>query len=133
MLEIFLVLFSVFVRYKVTINQNVSCTSSSNFFDLFWVFLSSLVTGASFMSISSLVLELWQFPFIRDWPEIRKLEIPPSQFVIFSPWKVPRNWIAIYQNSFVISHGSLYHLIRRDLGRLENEAFTSNPIVSFKQ
>ena len=50
---------------------------------LFWwsVFLSSsLFTGPSFMSISSLVLVLWQFSFIRDWPEIRKLEIPPSGF-----------------------------------------------------
>ena len=35
-----------------------------------------LVTGPSFMSISSLVLELWQFSFIRDWPEIRKSKIP---------------------------------------------------------
>ena len=32
------------------------------------------------MSISSLVLELWQFTFIRNWPEIQKLEIPPSEF-----------------------------------------------------
>ena len=34
----------------------------------FWpcsVFLASLVTGPSFMSISLLVLELWQFPFMR--------------------------------------------------------------------
>ena len=42
--------------------------------------LSSLVTGPSFMSISSLVLELWQFSFIRNWPEIRKSEIPTSEF-----------------------------------------------------
>ena len=32
------------------------------------------------MSISSLVLELRQFSFIRDWPEIQKLEILPSRF-----------------------------------------------------
>ena len=32
------------------------------------------------MSISSLVLELWQFSFIKDWPEIRKSETPPSEF-----------------------------------------------------
>ena len=32
------------------------------------------------MSISSLVLELWQFTFIRNWPEIQKSEIPPSDF-----------------------------------------------------
>ena len=36
-------------------------------------------------------------------------------------------------NSFVISPGLLYHLIRRDYGRLANEAFTSNPVVSLKQ
>ena len=50
---------------------------------IFWVvlfFLSSLVTCSSFMSISSLVLELWQFTFIRDWPEIKKMETPLSEF-----------------------------------------------------
>ena len=55
-------------------------TSASNFFDVFLFVLSILVTGPSFMSISSLVLELWQFSFIRDWPEIWKLEIPLSKF-----------------------------------------------------
>ena len=55
-------------------------TSLSNFFDVVLFFLSSLVTGPSFMSISSLVLELWQFSFIRDWPEIRKSDITPSEF-----------------------------------------------------
>ena len=51
-------------------------------FNFFWCcFVSlSLVTCPSFMSISSLVQELWQFPFIRDWPEYRKSEIPPSEF-----------------------------------------------------
>ena len=32
------------------------------------------------MSVSSLVLKLRQFSLIRDWPEIRKSEIPPSEF-----------------------------------------------------
>ena len=50
-----------------------------NFFDVLFL-LSSLVTGPSFMPISSLVLELWQFSFIRDWPEILKSEIPTSNF-----------------------------------------------------
>ena len=50
-----------------------------NFFDDLFL-LSSLVTGPSFISISLLVLESWQFSFIRDWPEIWKLEIPPSEF-----------------------------------------------------
>ena len=39
------------------------------------------------MSISSLVLELWQFSFIWDWPEIRKSEISPSEFCPIS-----RDW-----------------------------------------
>ena len=55
------------------------------------------------------------------------------QFVIFNPWKVKWNWIAFYQNSFVLLPGLLYYLIRRHTGRLANEAFTSNPIVSLKQ
>ena len=55
-----------------------------NFFDIFLFLLSSLVTGPSFMSIWSLVLELWQFLFIRDWPEIRKSEILPSEFCLIS-------------------------------------------------
>ena len=40
--------------------------------------------------------------------------------------------IAFTQNSFVISPGLLYHLIRRDTGGLGNEAFTSD-LVSSKQ
>ena len=60
---------------------------SSNFFDFVLFLLSCLVNGPIFMSISSLVLELWQFSFIRDWSEIRKLEIPPSKFCpIFGEW-----------------------------------------------
>ena len=50
------------------------------FFDVVLFLLSSLVTGPSFMSVSSLVLELWQFSFTRDWPGIRKSEISPSEF-----------------------------------------------------
>ena len=46
--------------------------------------LSSLVAGISFMSISLMVLELWQFSFIKDWPEIQKSEIPPSEFCLIS-------------------------------------------------
>ena len=61
-------------------SQFSDMTSTSIFFDVVLFLLSSLVTGPSFMSISLLVLELWQFSFIRDWPEIRKSEIPPSEF-----------------------------------------------------
>ena len=42
--------------------------------------LSRLVTGPSFMSISLQFLELWQIFSIKDWPEILKSEIPPSEF-----------------------------------------------------
>ena len=67
--------------WKMTIpSEFCNMTSTSNFFDVALFLLSSLVTVPSFMSISSLVLELWQFSFIRDWPEIRKSEIPPSEF-----------------------------------------------------
>ena len=41
--------------------------------------------------------------------------------------------ITFSQNSFVISPGLSYHLIRRDYGRLADETFASNPIVSSKQ
>ena len=57
-------------------SQFFDMTSSSTFSAVVLFFLSSLVTCPSFMSILSLVVDLWQFPFIRDWPEIRKSEIP---------------------------------------------------------
>ena len=75
------------IRKMTMTSQFSDMTSTSNFFDVVLFLLSSLVTGPSFMPISSLVLELWQFSFIRDWPEIRKLEIPPSKFCpIFGEW-----------------------------------------------
>ena len=66
---------------KITMaSQFLDMTSSSEFFNVVLFLLSILVTGPSLMSISSLVLELWQLSFVRDWPEIRKSEIPPSEF-----------------------------------------------------
>ena len=50
--------------------QFADMTLWSNFFDVLLFLLSSLVTGPSFMSISSLILGLWQFSFISDWPEV---------------------------------------------------------------
>ena len=64
-------------------------TSSSNFFDVALFLLLSLVTGRSFISISSLLLELWQFSFIKDWPEIQTLETPPSEFLL-NIWRLGR-------------------------------------------
>ena len=46
------------------------------------IILSMLVTCPSFVSISSLVLELWQFSLVRDWPEIRNTPV----------WVLPNIW-----------------------------------------
>ena len=127
----FLVLFWGFVRPKVTFTENIAFADSVsktrppdysklaknlkndndvtifrhdvnvNFFDVVLFLLSSLVTGPSFMSISSLILELWQFSFIRDWPEIRKSEIPPSEFSPISvDWS--KLWIQSLANMSLI-------------------------------
>ena len=56
-------------------SQFADMTSSSIFFELVLFFLWSLVTGLSFMSISLLVQELWQFSFIREWSDIGKSKI----------------------------------------------------------
>ena len=49
----------------------------------FWRCFVSLVRFSylsKFMSISSVAVGLWQFPFVRDWPEIRKSVIPRLSF-----------------------------------------------------
>ena len=109
MIPLLEVLLSVFVRWKVAINENVWITDHAsrifvrnssksalnqknvnvvlicqhdtiiNFYDVAFL-SSSLVTGPSVMSVSLVVLEFWQFLFIRVWPEIWKSEIPPSEF-----------------------------------------------------
>ena len=73
------------IRKMTMTSQFPDMTSTSNFFDVVLFLLSSLVTGRSFMSISSLVLELWPFSFIRDSADIRKSEIPPV-------WVLPNIW-----------------------------------------
>ena len=55
-------------------------TPLSFFFYVVLFLWSGLVTGPSFMSILSLLLELWQFYLIKDWPGIWKSEIPPCEF-----------------------------------------------------
>ena len=59
-------------------SQFADTTSLSKVSDVALFLLSSLVTGANFMSISS---------FIRDWPEIRKSEIPRFEFC-----PIPGDW-----------------------------------------
>ena len=65
-------------------SQFSDMTSSSNCFGAVLFLLSVLVTGPNLVSISSLILELWQFSFIRNWPEVQKSEIPPSEFCLIS-------------------------------------------------
>ena len=45
-------------------------TSSAIFFDIVLFLLLILVTGPSLMPMSSLILELWQFTYVRHWPKI---------------------------------------------------------------
>ena len=65
-------------------SQFISMTSSSNVFNVDVFLLSSLVTDLSFMPVSWLVLQLWQFLFYKGWPEIRKSEILPFEFLLTS-------------------------------------------------
>ena len=70
----------LWVRQVAMTSQFLKIMPSSNFFDVDSVFLPGLVIVPSFMAISSLALELWQFPFIRHWLEIRKSDMPLSEF-----------------------------------------------------
>ena len=78
-------------------------------FFFFWRFFVSLMEFSywfRFMSISSLVLELWQFSFIGDWPEIRNSEIPPSEFCLISgDWGKLRilNFLRISTNKMLLN------------------------------
>ena len=108
-------MFSVFVRRKVTNNENINfadsvseirstdCTKLAknpkndndvtifrydviiNFFDVVLFLLSSLVTGPSFISIPSLVLELWQFSFYKGLTENPEIGNTPV-------WVLPKIW-----------------------------------------
>ena len=70
------------IGHKLENNNGITTCWHDVIINFFWrcfVSMSSLVTGPSFMLMSSLVLELWQHSFIRDWLKIWKLEIPPSE------------------------------------------------------
>ena len=82
---------------KMTMTSQFSyMTSSPIFFDVVLFLLSSLVTGPGFMLVLSLVLELWQFSFVRDWPEIRKSEILSFEFC-----PIPGDWGKLWIPSLV--------------------------------
>ena len=79
------------------------------FFDVVLFLLLSLVTGSSFMSISSLVLKLWQFSFIIDWTEIRKSEIPTSEFFpISGDWGVVETKIGTNVSNRMLPHAAKF-------------------------
>ena len=69
-----------YIGKKTMTSQFTDLNSPSIFFHVDVFLLSSLVTGSSYISLSQLVLELWQFFFIKDWPEIRKSKMPQSEF-----------------------------------------------------
>ena len=69
---------------EVTISQH---DVNVNFFRSYFFLLPGYVTGLSFMLVSSVVLKLWPFPFIKDWPEIQKSGMPPSEF-----WPISGDW-----------------------------------------
>ena len=66
------------IRRKTMTSQFSNMMLSSTFLTLIVFPLSSFVTGPRFMSISWLVLELWQFSFLKNWPKIQKSDILPS-------------------------------------------------------
>ena len=99
-------------------------TPSANFFDDVFFPLTGLVTLPSSMPISPLVLELWQFPFTKDWSQIRKSEIPPSEFCLIPadsgklriPNLIETSLIECYwmlENSRVIA-SAIYELLREN-------------------
>ena len=67
-------------KWQRMTSQFFEMTSLSIFCYAALFLLSVFVTSPSYTSILSLVLNVWQFSFIRDWPEIRNSEIPPSEF-----------------------------------------------------
>ena len=81
-------------------SQFSNMTSTPNF-DVVLFLLSSLVPGQSFMSISSLVLELRHFLFKRDLPEILKSEIPRLSFATI--WRL--EWVKNTKFGTNVSNG----------------------------
>ena len=108
----FLVLFWGFVRWKVIVNKNVSFIDHASgirlpdgckliingkkdndvatcrndvIVKLFWCFRISFVNFSYWSKFYvNIVTRVTQFPFIKDWPEIRKLETSPSSFYSIS-------------------------------------------------
>ena len=115
------------IRKMTMTSQFCDMTSKSSFFDVVLFLLSGLVAGWSFMSISSRVLELWQFSFIRDWLKIKKSQIPMPELCALSGdwgelWVPNLAWMSliecyqVLQNSRVTAFTVLELLKENQLG-----------------
>ena len=65
------------------------------------------------MSILILVIELYRLSFIRDWPEIRKSEIPSSEFCPMSGdggelWIPKLAWMFLIEYYWMLQHARGY-------------------------
>ena len=96
------------------------------FFRVVLFLLLSLVTGPSFMSISSLVLDLWQFLFYKGLT--RNPEIPPSEFCPISGewsklWMPNLAWMSLIECNWMLQNSrvtacTVFELLRDiQLGR----------------
>ena len=70
------------------------------------------------------VPELWQFTFIRDWPEIRKLEIPPFEFCPLSGDYGKLEILNLVQTPLIKSHWMLQNA--RVTAFIVSEVFWNN-------
>ena len=83
--------FFVFCKKSAFFCQNSTFTQVNGLrsvTDFLLLLLLSLVTGPSLMSISFLVLELWQFLFIKELTRIP--EIGVSVWVLLNTWRLGR-------------------------------------------
>ena len=90
------------------------------FFDIAESFLWSLVAGPSFMSISLLILELWQLSHVRNWPEIRKMEILG---VLPGDWRL-RNFWRLGQASYTKFGTNIFSEMLLNAVKSRDPAFT---------
>ena len=69
----------------------------------------------------------------RFFGYFRRCFLNPITVCNFPSMKSPAELNRLLSKLFCYRPGLLFHLIRRDNGRLADEAFTSNPIISLKQ
>ena len=70
---------------------------------------------------------------LRIWPKFAKSVMDKFTVCNFQSMKSPLELSSLFSKFLCYFTWLLCHLIRRDFGRLTNEVFTSDPIVSLKQ